>query len=225
MGQADHGRRQSAAGLCRLTPGIGSGLEKSAIRTFGQPPGRRIPVHRRGFLRPACRQGPGCPIERRRKRCSRRLDNKRNLLLEQRHSHCVAPRWRRHIVVQSTAKPRLQPGHKRAAYANTWFNPSCFVIPATPFVAGNAPAYLDLRAHHGRKGRGFVCLQGIFDSENKNSLRRFFVQRRQSRPVRDARCSQLHDCSDEPPQAALFGQITSTVNSPRQFQFGARFTF
>jgi hypothetical protein len=25
--------------------------------------------------------------------------------------------------------------------------------------------------------------------------------------------------------AANFGQITSTVNSPRQFQFGSRFTF
>jgi hypothetical protein len=25
--------------------------------------------------------------------------------------------------------------------------------------------------------------------------------------------------------AAVFGQITSTVNSPRQFQFGTRFTF
>jgi hypothetical protein len=25
--------------------------------------------------------------------------------------------------------------------------------------------------------------------------------------------------------AALFGQITNTVNSPRQFQFGSRFTF
>ena len=26
-------------------------------------------------------------------------------------------------------------------------------------------------------------------------------------------------------QAQQFGQVTSTVNSPRQFQFGARFTF
>jgi hypothetical protein len=29
----------------------------------------------------------------------------------------------------------------------------------------------------------------------------------------------------DPSQAAIFGQITSTVNSPRQFQFGSRFTF
>ena len=29
----------------------------------------------------------------------------------------------------------------------------------------------------------------------------------------------------DPSQAANFGQITATVNSPRQFQFGARFTF
>jgi hypothetical protein len=26
-------------------------------------------------------------------------------------------------------------------------------------------------------------------------------------------------------QAATFGKITSTINSPRQFQFGSRFTF
>ena len=29
----------------------------------------------------------------------------------------------------------------------------------------------------------------------------------------------------DPSQAAIFGQITGTVNSPRQFQFGSRFTF
>ena len=29
----------------------------------------------------------------------------------------------------------------------------------------------------------------------------------------------------DPSVAANFGQITSTVNSPRQFQFGSRFTF
>ena len=29
----------------------------------------------------------------------------------------------------------------------------------------------------------------------------------------------------QPAEAAVFGQITSTVNSPRQFQFGSRFTF
>jgi hypothetical protein len=26
-------------------------------------------------------------------------------------------------------------------------------------------------------------------------------------------------------QSAAFGQVSATVNSPRQFQFGARFTF
>ena len=29
----------------------------------------------------------------------------------------------------------------------------------------------------------------------------------------------------QPGVAASFGQITNTVNTPRQFQFGARFTF
>jgi hypothetical protein len=29
----------------------------------------------------------------------------------------------------------------------------------------------------------------------------------------------------DPAQAAAFGQITANVNSPRQFQFGSRFTF
>ena len=29
----------------------------------------------------------------------------------------------------------------------------------------------------------------------------------------------------DPSQAAQFGLITNTVNSPRQFQFGSRFTF
>jgi hypothetical protein len=35
----------------------------------------------------------------------------------------------------------------------------------------------------------------------------------------------LTDVQSNPAEAAVFGQITSTVNSPRQFQFGSRFTF
>jgi hypothetical protein len=35
----------------------------------------------------------------------------------------------------------------------------------------------------------------------------------------------ITDVLSNPSEAAVFGQITSTVNSPRQFQFGARFTF
>ena len=35
----------------------------------------------------------------------------------------------------------------------------------------------------------------------------------------------ITDVQTQPAEAALFGQITSTVNSPRQFQFGSRFTF
>jgi hypothetical protein len=35
----------------------------------------------------------------------------------------------------------------------------------------------------------------------------------------------ITDVQTQPDIAAAFGQITSTVNSPRQFQFAARFTF
>jgi hypothetical protein len=35
----------------------------------------------------------------------------------------------------------------------------------------------------------------------------------------------ITDVQTQPSQAAVFGQITQTINTPRQFQFGARFTF
>ena len=35
----------------------------------------------------------------------------------------------------------------------------------------------------------------------------------------------ITDVLTQPSVAATFGTITSTVNTPRQFQFGARFTF
>jgi hypothetical protein len=35
----------------------------------------------------------------------------------------------------------------------------------------------------------------------------------------------ITDVQSQPAEAAIFGQITSTVNAPRQFQFGSRFTF
>ncbi len=35
----------------------------------------------------------------------------------------------------------------------------------------------------------------------------------------------ITDVQTQPSVAATFGQVTSTVNSPRQFQFASRFTF
>ncbi len=35
----------------------------------------------------------------------------------------------------------------------------------------------------------------------------------------------MSDVASQPDVAATFGQITNTVNTPRQFQFGVRFIF
>lgn len=108
-----------------------------------------------------------------------------------------------------------------------WFNPNCFSMPASPFVAGTAPAYLDHVRTMGSKDLD-ISLYKVFSFGESRKLR-FDVSSYNiaNHPqfgmpnVEDLTTLQSNPTSALP----LFGQITSTVNSPRQFQFGSRFTF
>ncbi len=108
----------------------------------------------------------------------------------------------------------------------TWFNPTCFVNPSSPFVAGNAPAYLDHVRTMGAQNLD-ISIYKTFSFGESTHLRfevsSYNVTNRAQFGMPNV--PSITAVQTQPAEAAIFGQITSTVNSPRQFQFGSKFTF
>ncbi len=108
----------------------------------------------------------------------------------------------------------------------TWFNYNCFSVPASPFVPGTAPAYLDHVRTMGARDLD-LSLYKMFSLGETRQLRfdvssyNVFNRAQLGMP----NVPDMFSVTTQPPVADSFGQITNTVNSPRQFQFGARFTF
>lgn len=100
-----------------------------------------------------------------------------------------------------------------------WFNGSCFTFPASPFVEGTAPNYLDNVRTEGALNLDLSIYKTLKLGESRDL--RFDVS-----SYNVANRAQL-GMPNVPSltEPANFGLIQSTVNSPRQFQFGARFTF
>ncbi|MFZ3341260.1 MAG: TonB-dependent receptor [Terriglobales bacterium] len=114
----------------------------------------------------------------------------------------------------------------------TWFNPDCFAMPGTeatgnllnenPFIAGTAPAYLDHVRTMGANDLDLTFSKNYKFGETRNL--RFDVScynvanKAQFGPPTVASLSDFYN-------GVSFAPITSTINTPRQFQFGARFTF
>jgi Carboxypeptidase regulatory-like domain len=124
------------------------------------------------------------------------------------------------------------PGAGAPHNINTWFNYNCFVIPASNFVAGNAPAYLDHVRTMGAKNLDLSMYKTFSFGETKNlriEVSSYNIANRAQFGMPNV--PDMTDVLAPPPPggtnsfAQLFGQVTSTVNSPRQFQFGGRFTF
>ncbi len=121
--------------------------------------------------------------------------------------------------------------------ANLWFNDSCFTPPgvnsgstdvstANPFVPGTAPAYLDHVRTMGAQNIDLSIYKHLPLGKERDvrlevSSYNIANHAQLGMPAIPDMTSVLTD----PSQAANFGVITDTVNSPRQFQFGARFTF
>jgi hypothetical protein len=117
--------------------------------------------------------------------------------------------------------------------AATWFNYNCFAIPggesggsADPFVPGSAPAYLD---HVRTMGAQDLDLS-LFKSFQLGEERKLRFEISSFNVANKAQLGMpgvpsITAVQTTPAQAAAFGQITANVNSPRQFQFGSRFTF
>jgi len=109
-----------------------------------------------------------------------------------------------------------------------WVNNNCFAVPGTEnggaanaFIPGNAPAYLDGVRTRGARELDISVYKTFAIGEHKDL--RFDVS-----SYNVANWAQY----GMPPMETLtvssgqpFSAITSNVNTPRQFQFGARFTF
>ena len=102
---------------------------------------------------------------------------------------------------------------------NDWFDMTCFANPASPFVAGTAPAYLDHVRTMGANNLDLSVYKSFSFGETK-SLR---VEASSYNIANRAQLGMPAVPSITVP--ANFGVISTTVNSPRQFQFGSRFTF
>ncbi|HUN89060.1 MAG TPA: carboxypeptidase regulatory-like domain-containing protein [Terriglobales bacterium] len=110
--------------------------------------------------------------------------------------------------------------------ASAWFNPSCFAFPSSPFVAGSAPAYLDSVRTMGARNLDLQLYKTLALGETRQlrfDISCYNVGNRAQLGMPSV--PDLYSVTTDPSVAASFGQITNTVNSPRQFQFGARFTF
>jgi hypothetical protein len=116
--------------------------------------------------------------------------------------------------------------------AATWFSYKCFSIPASPFLPGTAPAYLDHVRTRGARNLDLSIYKTFKLTETK--ALRFDVSAYNlsntpqfSMPDVPDSTSVFNALQADPtnPSPAGFGQISNVLNTPRQFQFGARFTF
>ncbi|KAA6456420.1 hypothetical protein DYQ86_25090 [Acidobacteria bacterium AB60] len=118
------------------------------------------------------------------------------------------------------------PSHGAPHTISAWFTPDCFATPSSPFVPGNAPAYLDGVRTMGAKNLD-LSIYKTFDIRESMHLRfeasAYNVANRAQFGMPNV--PGIFAVQTQADQAAVFGQITNTVNSPRQFQFGSRFTF
>ncbi len=110
--------------------------------------------------------------------------------------------------------------------ATTWFTSSCFSIPSSPFVPGSAPAYLDHIRTMGARNLD-LSLYKSFPLGGDRNLR---IEVSSYNVTNYAQLGMpsvpsITAVNTQPAVAQTFGQITSTVNTPRQFQFGAKFKF
>ncbi len=107
-----------------------------------------------------------------------------------------------------------------------WFTPNCFQNPASPFVPGSAPAYLDHVRAMGAKDLDISLYKSFPMGEQRNLRFEISSYNITNTPQMGMpSVPAISDVLSQPSIAATFGQITDTVNQPRQFQFGARFTF
>jgi Carboxypeptidase regulatory-like domain len=118
------------------------------------------------------------------------------------------------------------PGRNAPHTVATWFTPDCFATPSSPFVPGTAPAYLDHVRTMGARDLDISLYKTFPMGESRNLRLEVSSYNVTNTPQYGMPgVPSITAVQTEPDEAAVFGQITGTVNTPRQFQFGARFAF
>ena len=118
---------------------------------------------------------------------------------------------------------------KGAPHTTTvWFSDSCFIQPGgsanpNPLVPGDAPDYLDNVRTRGARDLDLSIFKTLQLGENK-ALRFDISGYNMTNTAQYGYPSVLNLVTAAQP-GQQFGLITNTINTPRQFQFGARFTF
>jgi hypothetical protein len=130
-------------------------------------------------------------------------------------------------------RPNLKcnPANGAPHTAAQWFTPACFSQPSdnqSPFIAGNAPAYLD---HVRTMGANDVdlTLSKSFKMGKERDLRFEISSFNVANRPQFASPGVPQENNPSNPAVGYsntqFGLITADSNSPRQFQFSSRFTF
>ncbi|HTU34464.1 MAG TPA: TonB-dependent receptor [Candidatus Acidoferrum sp.] len=111
-----------------------------------------------------------------------------------------------------------------------WFNDTCFVQPGTenggtanPYIPGTAPDYLDNVRTRGARDLDISIYKAFKLTETKEL--RFDISGYNMTNYAQWGYPNVLDLATAAQPGEQFGLITNDVNTPRQFQFGARFTF
>ncbi len=122
------------------------------------------------------------------------------------------------------------PAHGAPHTTTAWFNVNCFVQPGTEnggnpnfFIPGNAPDYLDNVRTMGGRELDLSVFKTVKLTETK--ALRFDVSCYNVSNYMQWGYPSVPSVAGAVQQGLPFGQITNDVNTPRQFQFGARFSF
>ncbi len=107
--------------------------------------------------------------------------------------------------------------------AAVWFNDSCFSIPTSAFIPGTSPAYLDNVRTMGARDVDLSIYKTFTFGETREL--RFDISSYNITNKAQLGYPNVPSITDTQQQGLPFGQITNTINTPRQFQFGARFSF
>ncbi len=116
------------------------------------------------------------------------------------------------------------PGNGAPRNAAEWFSYTCFSQPALPYVAGTSRPYL---AHVRTDGAHDldVSMYKNFSFGKDRTLRFEVSSYNVTNSVQYGYPSVFWNPSPTPANMTGFGQVTNSANTPRQFQFGSRFTF
>ena len=132
------------------------------------------------------------------------------------------------IYLYQRANMTCDPSKGAPHTALVWFKSDCFAVPASPYVPGSAPAYLDHVRTMGANNLDLTLSKNVKLGETRNLRFDISSYNVANRPQFASPNVPSHDTGwtyGNVPNSNFFGQITATSNSPRQFQFGARFTF